>query len=39
MKKELRKNALYDFEKYFFKLKSNAGFKKVMDILRKHTDN
>ena len=35
---ELRKNAKSDFEKYFFKIMSNAAFEKTIGNLRKHRD-
>ena len=36
---ELRKNAKSDFEKYFFKIMSNAAFEKTIGNLRKHREN
>ena len=35
---ELRKNTKSDFEKYFFKIMSNAAFEKTIGNLRKHRD-
>ena len=35
---ELRKNVKSDFEKYFFKIMSNAAFEKTIGNLRKHRD-